>query len=96
MNDSIETVEDRDQHLHKLSIQILALASGSTAFTEARKMIADINSAIDDDRKFSGYVEDCVLTEQEIGVEQQDMLVAVASVTIELTYLTGAFDAFGL
>jgi hypothetical protein len=94
--EEITTVNDRDQHIHKLTIDILGYTSGSTAFTQARQLLADINSAIDDDRKFGGYVDDVVLLSQNIDAAQNDTTTAVVMVTVELWYLTGEFDAYGL
>lgn len=94
--DEVDTNNERDQHIHKLTVELYGYTYGTTAFTDARKLIADINKAIDADRKFGGYVDDVVLTEQVIDADMNDRLTAVVLMRIELWYLTGEFDGYGL
>lgn len=82
-------------HLHELPVEIMgAIVANSAAQAEARKLLADIVTAIGVDRKWGGLAFDTDPQTEGLEVVQEGQRVAGARVQILIKYRTSSFNPY--
>jgi hypothetical protein len=82
-------------HLHELPLDIMGAVTSSTLpEDEARKLLADIVTAIGVDRKWSGLAFDTDPIAEGIEVAQEGEHIAGARVQIVIKYRTNSFNPY--
>jgi hypothetical protein len=85
--------EDRSLTRHTLSVTIeAACASGHDSPEEIRKITADIEKVLRLDQTLGGLVEEMSSVGNEMGVAQDESIIAGITMEIEIKYLTGTFN----
>lgn len=87
---------DSTVHEHALSVEIGALVDRDDAVAAMRDLEADLTKAIGADRFFGGLVKFCQPTGTQSDVKTTGERNAVVRITLEVRYLTKAWDPFTL
>jgi len=84
--------EDRGLTRHTLTVTIeVACGSGSDSPADIRKAAADVEKAISNDQTLGGLAEDISSIGSEMGVVQDESIIAGITMTINVKYLTETF-----
>ena len=81
------------RHQHVLDVEITAVASGSTAVADARKMLGDVYDALGTDESIGGYVEDIDYEGDTIMLIHPETRIAAGSISLKLHFNTEPFDS---
>jgi len=90
------TSQDSTVHEHALSVEVGALVDRDDAVAAMRDLEADLFEAIGADRFFGGLVKFCQPTGSQCDVKTTGERNAVVRITLEVHYITNAWDAFTL
>lgn len=75
-------------HQHLLTVDILAMVTGSAAIDSARGMMADIVAAVGSDPRWGGLATWTDVGAEEIDLQQAGDVVAGGRITLKITYRT--------
>lgn len=82
------------EHLHKMSMEIEVIASGASAPSVLRQLIADVVKMIGANLTWGGLAEDARPQTEDIKTDRESKRIGSALLKFEVLYLTARFDPY--
>lgn len=87
---TVEILNCDGDRSHRMMVNIVVMASGTSSAATVRKGIQDISRAMYADRLLGGLLKEAELTETDLDMQQDENLLAAGQCSYSLLYYTDA------